>query len=433
MPGVEQYGLQLTLGLDAVATPSLIRAISGPGNTALLIGRIDGAPDTAVTVEVTTSETCTDGVLGAPIVAAGAPASATTDPDGYFGIAVTGVVPGDYVAARVTSPSTTDVSSCVVSSGDNDYWPKALELSPTNLTARDVIDSQGKARWYKFDVTPGQRIEIKLSGLPADYDLAVFKDIRKAFLDLLDPGGRRRPDRAQRGVRAVGVLARRCSARACSRRRVFSPDAYAPSVFSPSVFSPSVFSPSVFTPSVFSPSVFSPSVFSPSVFSPSVFSPTVFSPSRVLAVGVLAVGVQRRRRRPGVLERPDAQPDRRVGHAGTGNETVIVDTWNNTGEFYVRVTGHGGAFDPAPFTSTSQGRHVLRRRHRHDPDPRRRQPSTSVKTVILIDSTKLAARYAAALRGKLNLRRSSHRAFAARPSVGGACSSTSPAIPASRH
>ena len=43
-PDTEQYGLQLTMEAVAIATPSLIRAISGPGNTALLIGRIDGAP-----------------------------------------------------------------------------------------------------------------------------------------------------------------------------------------------------------------------------------------------------------------------------------------------------------------------------------------------------------------------------------------------------
>ena len=136
------------------------------------------------------------------------------------------------------------------------------------------------------------------------------------------------------GVQPVGVLAERVQ-----------PGAYAPSVFSPSVFSPSVFSPSVFSPSVFSPSVFSPSVFSPSVFSPSVFSPSVFSPQRVLAVGLLAVGLQRRRCRPGVLERPDSQPHRRVGDRRHGDETVVVNTWNNTGALYVRVAGHGGAFD----------------------------------------------------------------------------------------
>ena len=107
---------------------------------------------------------------------------------------------------------------------------------------------------------------------------------------------------------------------------------FSPSVFSPSVFSPSVFSPSVFCPSVFSPSVFSPSVFSPSVFSPSVFSPSVFSDGQayesVQVRSLIAVSA----------------------NEGTAEEHLNVATWNNTGEFYVRVAGRNGAYSPlAPF------------------------------------------------------------------------------------
>ena len=35
---------------------------------------------------------------------------------------------------------------------------------------------------------------------------------------------------------------------------------------------------------------------------------------------------------------------------GTAGEHLSVDTWNNTGEFYVRVAGRNGAHSPgAPF------------------------------------------------------------------------------------
>ena len=35
---------------------------------------------------------------------------------------------------------------------------------------------------------------------------------------------------------------------------------------------------------------------------------------------------------------------------GTASEGVIVNTWNNTGDFYVRVQGRDGAFSlDAPF------------------------------------------------------------------------------------
>ena len=132
---------------------------------------------------------------------------------------------------------------------------------------------------------------------------------------------------------------------------VFSPADYAPSGFSPSVFSPSVFSPSVFSPDAYSPSVFSPSVFSPSVFSPSVFSPSVFSPS-VFSPSVFSSDGTA----PSVFS-PEAfasaQTRSLVGVSyttGTGDEAVVANTWNNTGNFYVRVSGRNGVTSTdAPF------------------------------------------------------------------------------------
>ena len=44
-------------------------------------------------------------------------------------------------------------------------------------TVQDVIEVDGRARWYKFPIFPNQRITVSLSGLSADYELAVFRDI----------------------------------------------------------------------------------------------------------------------------------------------------------------------------------------------------------------------------------------------------------------
>ena len=129
-------------------------------------------------------------VGGAPV---GATVAATTDAAGYFGVTVSGVNPGAFVAVQVTSPAASPSSLCQVSSRDNDSWPKAFLLDGSPATAQDFIDAPGKARWYKFAVTPGQRIEVKLSGLPADYDLAVFKDIGQAFASQFNPADGRRP------------------------------------------------------------------------------------------------------------------------------------------------------------------------------------------------------------------------------------------------
>ncbi len=217
----------------------------------------------------------------------------------------------------------------------NDTWNTAKQItldgSGFGSVTTDLLDQSGDARWYKVNVTPGGTLNVDLSNLPANYDLAVFSDIGQAFNDLTNPS-----------------LSTLQTVSAESGNDAFSPSVFSPSVFSPSVFSPSVFSPSVFSPSVFSPSVFSPSVFSPSVFSPSVFSPSVFSPS-VFSPSVFS---------PDTAEDAQAYTGAQTrsliaisANDGTAPEHVFADIWNNTGSFYIRVNGRNGTYDPGvPFT-----------------------------------------------------------------------------------
>ena len=392
--------------------PSLIQAVATGGSGVYLIGRAESVPSTTITLAVTTAASCTAGSLDSPS-AAGGPVSIATDPEGYFGVAATGVQPGDLVAVQVISPTTSDVSNCVASSGDNDYWPKALAL--TGSTARDVIDTAGKSRWYKVSVTPGQQITVKLTGLPADYDLAVFKDIGQAFTDQLVPQTANDLTKLSAEY-APSVFSPAVFSPAVFSPAVFSPDAYSPAVFSPAVFSPAVFSPAVFSPAVFSPAVFSPAVFSPAVFSPAVFSPAVFSPA-VFSPAVFSPAVFS----PELVAQAfsSAQTRSIIGvsaTAGTGDETVVVNTWNNTGDYYIRVAGHQGASDPnaqfsvdvAKTTTSCSGvtDNVL--------TARADKPATGVKTVIVTDSSKLALGDTSP--GTL---RSTLTAFAARTEVGG--------------
>ena len=214
---------------------------------------------------------------------------------------------------------------------DNDAWTRAQPIlldEAGNGSATGSIDVIGQARWYRFAIQPGTRARVDLTNLAANYDVALFADIAQAF-NTVDS-----TDDLQR-------LSAEFAGDAFSPS-VFSPSVFSPSVFSPSVFSPSVFSPSVFSPSVFSPSVFSPSVFSPSVFSPSVFSPSVFSPS-VFSPSVFSGGQAYESAQVRTLVAVSA-------HDGTAGEHLSVGTWNNTGEFYVRVAGRNGAHTPAaPF------------------------------------------------------------------------------------
>ena len=398
-------------------TPSLIRVVSTGGNGAFVIGRVDGASNLALTLAASTAPTCSAGALPGGGSPAGAPVSATTDEDGYFSAAVSGVTPGNFVAVRVTAPAATAASACLVSSGDNDFWPKALALTGGTATARDFIDSAGKARWYKFDVTPGQRIQVALSGLPADYDVAVFKDIGQAFAAQLTPADAADLTKLSAEY-APSVFSPSVFSPSVFSPSVFSPDAYSPSVFSPSVFSPSVFSPSVFSPSVFSPSVFSPSVFSPSVFSPSVFSPSVFSPS-VFSPSVFSPSVFSPEEIAQAFS--SAQTRSIIGVSatqGTADENVVVNSWNSSGSFYVRVSGHGGAFDTgSQFTvSVTKGATSCAGVTDTTLTPRPASAGPGVRTVILTDSSKVSLTAPLAGGGTLG---SKLDAFKARPEIGG--------------
>ncbi len=156
--GEGYHGLQLRRDAPGLPVPAILRAISlgGPDDTTVIVGRVAGSAGQSITIEVSTAASCADGVLAGGAIAGSG--SATTDPDGYFAAEVDGVPNGAFATYRVTAPAVSPSSTCLVSSGDNDFWPKALEMSGAAATARDFIDQQGKARWYKFTVTPGQRI-----------------------------------------------------------------------------------------------------------------------------------------------------------------------------------------------------------------------------------------------------------------------------------
>ncbi len=184
----------------------------------------------------------------------------------------------------------------------NTSWLTAQDLTGTATTTgagtQGTIDFQGNASWYRFPVSPGQQVDVSLANVPADYQVAVFSDIGQAY------------QAEQSSPLNLAALSAQTPG-----------SAYSPSAFSPSAFSPSAFSPSAFSPSAFSPSAFSPSAFSPSAFS-SAYS--VAQLDSLLAVSTV----------PGAVDK-----------------SVNADTWDNSGYFYVRVSGNNGAFAPfQPFT-----------------------------------------------------------------------------------
>ena len=332
---------------------NIVQAVESVSGT-IINAQLGGAPGNTYTVNVLAAAACANGQLTAPGPKVGSfHVSTNAQGDGYGGASVASALPFFALSVSLNGSLPTPASQCIPRGADNDTWTRALNVplsgaGPVTGGATGYVDAPGGARWYKFAVQPGSKVHVDLSNLPADYDLALFRDISQTFntltttADLTKLSAEFSPSVFSPSVFSPSVFS----------PSVFSPDAYSPSVFSPSVFSPSVFSPSVFSPSVFSPSVFSPSVFSPSVFSPSVFSPSVFSPS-VFSPSVFSPSVFS----PSVFS-PDtfasAQTRSLIATsnvAGTANESIVADTWNNTGYFYVRVSGRNGASSTAsPFS-----------------------------------------------------------------------------------
>ena len=151
-----------------------------------------------------------------------------------------------------------------------------------------------------------------MTDLPADYNLVVYKDILKAYN--ADRAAMSNPDTEQ-VLEQLGAE--------------FAPEAFSPEAFSPEAFSPEAFSPEAFSPEAFSPEAFSPEAFSPEAFSPEAFSPEAFSSAQMKSI----VGVS--------------------AFPGIAGEGISINTWDNTGDFYVRVRGANGAYDAFnPFTLT---------------------------------------------------------------------------------
>ena len=288
----------------------------------------------------------------------------------------------------------------------NISWPTATRLQ-ANDSRTGRLRQLDQAFWYRFPVQPDSTVQVDLTGLAANYDLVLFRDISQSFRQLLEPGDLNR---------LTAEFAADAYSPSVFSPSVFSPSVFSPSVFSPSVFSPSVFSPSVFSPSVFSPSVFSPSVFSPSVFSPSVFSPSVFSPAVALP-SVFSPSVFS----PSVFsptELSDAFSSAQVrslvavsSRDGLADEQIRASTWNATGDFFIRVQGRNGASAPGkPFTIsvTTTGGSCNAPLDTFAGLATQTGTPGSARTVILTDSDRLPGVPLAEL-----------RAFAARPDVQG--------------
>ncbi len=323
------------------------------GLTTLLSGRLDSSHAETFTLEFFDNSACDPSTYGegaTPLTTI----SVTTDLQGSapFSLTLPTSLPlNHFITATATDSdgNTSEFGPCQAVGPNNVTWPLAYRLplsvptAPDALTLHGEIDQYlsrpGQSRWYKISVSPQSKLTVKLTNLPANYDLTLFKDIAQVYQSLNPPhsltdlaqlGAEFAPDAFSPDVYSPDVYSPDVYSPDMYSPDVYSPDVYSPDVYSPDVYSPDVYSPDVYSPDVYSPDVYSPDVYSPDVYSPDVYSPDVYSPD---ANAYASAQVR------SVLAA--------AGFEGTASEGITINTWDNSGDFYIRVRGRNGAFSPA--------------------------------------------------------------------------------------
>lgn len=259
----------------------------------------------------------------------------------------------------------------------NNLWPSACDLAPqsaagdpvTIYQANQALNELDECRWYRFPVSPGDRIIVILSDLPDNYDAFLFKDVLQAYLELADPNysatlsklANLSVEAAPTAFSPTAFSPTAFSPTAFSPT-AFSPTAFSPTAFSPTAFSPTAFSPTAFSPTAFSPTAFSPTAFSPTAFSPTAFSPTAFSPTAFSPTAFSPTAFSPTAFSPTAFSPTAFSPTAFSGapirsllalsaFPGTAPEGIYLNAWDNSGNFYVCVRGRNGVFRiGAPFT-----------------------------------------------------------------------------------
>lgn len=242
----------------------------------------------------------------------------------------------------------------------NHSWPRARALPLTvpvlgGLAADPTyehITRRDQSEWFVFHGQAGSSVIITLTGLPANYDLTFYKDIKRAFTALASPKDL---------TRLVAEFAPDAYSPDAYSPDAYSPDAYSPDSFSPDSYSPDAFSPDSFSPDSFSPDSFSPDAYSPDAYSPDSYSPDAFSPDAYSPDAYSPDAFSPDAFSPDAFSPDRFSPDAYSGaqtrslygvsaHNGTAGEGIYRHTWDNDGDFYIRVRGRNGAYTlAAPF------------------------------------------------------------------------------------
>ena len=416
----------LTVNVPSADAPILVRAVGGAGGG--ISGRLHSTANTSQDVTFSYNPTTCGGATGTlPIGTVHVVLDANGDAQFVITFDSSHSLPttGGFVSATATTNGvTSDPSPCVVVGPGNDSWPNALDITATGGNGASpnapgyAIDSPGQSRWYKFAVTPGSQVMIDLSHLPADYDLVLFKDIGQAYNDLTSQSDLTKLSAEFAGQAFTGqAFTGQAFTGQAFTGQAFTADTFSGQAFTGQAFTGQAFTGQAFTGQAFTGQAFTGQAFTGQAFTGQAFTAQAFTGQAFTGQAFTGQAFTGQAFTPADFASAQTRSGLAVSATtGLGNEAIVENTWNETGFFYVRVTGRDGAFDPnQAFTlNVSKSGASCDGVHPSGTPGPGDAADTGVKTVILTDSSRIAGSPAdkAALATKLGT-------FAARTEVGG--------------
>ena len=246
-------------------------------------------------------------------------------------------------------------------------------------------------------MTPGSQVQIDLSNLPADYDLVLFKDISKAYNKLTTPSDLTKLSAEFAGQAFTGqaFTGQAFTGQAFTGQAFtadsFSGQAFTGQAFTGQAFTGQAFTGQAFTGQAFTGQAFTGQAFTGQAFTGQAFTGQAFTGQAFTGQAFTGGASAGQAFTPQAFTSAQTRSGLAVSAAtGLGPESITENTWNETGYFYVRVTGRDGAFDPSRAfslhvnqTGTScDGVHPIGAAPAAAAD-------NGVKTVILTDSSRI--------------------------------------------
>ncbi|HEU5318600.1 MAG TPA: hypothetical protein VFX49_20980, partial [Chloroflexota bacterium] len=292
-------------------------------------------------------------------------------------------VPLSCGATFVADPSgsTTVPAAPLCRDRNNRTWLSAAPLGSGGAVS-DYLCRAGQSAWYRISVRPGQQVVVTLRDLPADYDLALYRDLAALAAsletDTLDEV--RLLDASTSGARAAPIDSAPIDSAPIDSAPIDSapidsaPIDSAPIDSAPIDSAPIDSAPIDSAPIDSAPIDNAPIDSAPIDSAPIDSAPIDSAPidsaayTSVQLAGLLALSAR----------------------TGTATEVVLRNTWDHDGEFYVRVFGSNGAYNAgAPFTLEARVETLACAGVTLAKTPPSGQPTGTPRTLILTNTDRL--------------------------------------------